>query len=78
MKLRDFLNNFNDAGKTIIDLYFSGITFKISVGYNHIEVDTKEWKELIDAFGDKEINYWYVDTYEYDDIEYPRITVRCK
>jgi hypothetical protein len=78
MKLRDFLNNFNDAGKTIIDLYFSGIRFKISVGYNHIEVDTKEWKELMDAFGDKEIRYWYVDTYEYDDIEYPRITVRCK
>jgi hypothetical protein len=46
MKLRDFLNNFNDAGKTIIDLYFSGITFKISVGYNHIEVDTKECGSL--------------------------------
>jgi ABC-type uncharacterized transport system permease subunit len=75
MKLRDFLNNFNDAGKTIIDLYFENITFKISVGYNHIEVDTKEWKELIDVFGDKEIEYWYVYV---DNMKCPRITVKCR
>jgi hypothetical protein len=79
MKLRDFLNNFNDAGKTIIDLYFSGITFKISVGYNHIEVDTKEWKELMDAFGDKEVYSWDVDIYKKSEYsEYPRIEARCK
>jgi hypothetical protein len=79
MKLRDFLNNFNDAGKTIIDLYFSGITFKISVGYNHIEVDTKEWKELIDVFGDKEVYSWDVDIYKKSEYsEYPRIEARCR
>jgi hypothetical protein len=79
MKLRDFLNNFVDVGGTVIDLYFSNITFKISVGYNHIEKDTEEWRELIDAFGDKEIESWNVDIYkrnEYSDN--PRIEVRCR
>lgn len=79
MKLRDFLNNFVDIGGTVIDLYFSNVTFKISVGYNHIEKDTEEWRELIDAFGDKEIESWNVDIYkrnEYSDN--PRVEVRCK
>lgn len=79
MKLRDFLNNFVDIGGTVIDLYFSNVTFKISVGYNHIEKDTDEWRELIDAFGDKEIESWNVDIYkrnEYSDN--PRVEVRCK
>lgn len=79
MKLRDFLNNFVDVGGTVIDLYFSNVTFKISVGYNHIEKDTEEWRELIDAFGDKEIESWNVDIYkrnEYSDN--PRVEVRCK
>jgi hypothetical protein len=79
MKLRDFLNNFVDVGGTVIDLYFSNVTFKISVGYNHIEKDTEEWRELIDAFGDKEIESWNVDIYkrnEYSDN--PRIEVRCR
>ena len=83
MKLRDFLNNFVDEGNTIIDLYFSNVTFKISVGYNHIEKDTEEWRELIDAFGDKEIESWNMDIYEQNEylkfsIRYPRVTVRCK
>ncbi len=79
MKLRDFLNNFVDAGKSVIDLYFSNVTFKISVGYNHIEKDSKEWNELIDAFGYKEIENWKVDIYQDEySIQYPRITVRCK
>lgn len=79
MKLRDFLNNFVDIGGTVIDLYFSNVTFKISVGYNHIEKDTEEWRELIDAFGDKEIESWNVDIYkrnEYSDN--PRVEVRCR
>ena len=79
MKLRDFLNNFVDVGGTVIDLYFSNVTFKISVGYNHIEKDTEEWRELINAFGDKEIESWNVDIYkrnEYSDN--PRVEVRCK
>jgi hypothetical protein len=79
MKLRDFLNNFVDVGGTVIDLYFSNVTFKISVGYNHIEKDTEEWRELIDAFGDKEVYSWDVDIYkrnEYSDN--PRIEVRCR
>lgn len=79
MKLRDFLNNFVDVGGTVIDLYFSNVTFKISVGYNHIEKDTEEWRELIDAFGDKEIESWNVDIYkrnEYSDN--PRVEVRCR
>lgn len=79
MKLRDFLNNFVDVGGTVIDLYFSNVTFKISVGYNHIEKDTEEWRELIDAFGDKEIESWNVDIYkrnEYSDN--PRVEARCK
>lgn len=79
MKLRDFLNNFVDVGGTVIDLYFSNVTFKVSVGYNHIEKDTKEWKELIDAFGDKEIESWNIDIYKKDEYsEYPRIEARCK
>ena len=79
MKLRDFLNNFVDIGGTVIDLYFSNVTFKISVGYNHIEKDTEEWREVIDAFGDKEIESWNVDIYkrnEYSDN--PRVEVRCR
>ena len=64
MKLRDFLNNFVDVSGTVIDLYFSNVTFKISVGYNYIEKDTEEWRELIDAFGDKEIESWNVDIYK--------------
>jgi hypothetical protein len=79
MKLRDFLNNFVDVGGTVIDLYFSNVTFKISVGYNHIEKDTEEWKELIDAFGDKEIESWNVDIYKRNEYsEYPRIEARCR
>lgn len=79
MKLRDFLNNFVDVGSTVIDLYFSNVTFKISVGYNHIEKDTEEWKELISAFGDKEIENWNVDIYKRDEYsENPRVEVRCK
>ena len=79
MKLRDFLNNFVDVGGTVIDLYFSNVTFKISVGYNHIEKDTEEWRELIDAFGDKEIESWNIDIYKKDEYsEYPRIEARCR
>ena len=79
MKLRDFLNNFVDIGGTVIDLYFSNVTFKISVGYNHIEKDTEEWRELIDAFGDKEIESWNIDIYKKDEYsEYPRIEARCR
>ena len=79
MKLRDFLNNFVDVGGTVIDLYFSNVTFKISVGYNHIKKDTDEWRELIDAFGDKEIESWKVDIYKENEYsENPRVEVRCK
>jgi hypothetical protein len=79
MKLRDFLNNFVDVGGTVIDLYFSNVTFKISVGYNHIEKDTEEWRELIDAFGDKEVYSWDVDIYKKSEYsEYPRIEARCR
>lgn len=78
MKLRDFLNNFVDVGGTVIDLYFSHVTFKISVGYNYIEKDTEEWNELIDAFGDKEVYSWNIDIYKDEHSEYPRIKARCK
>ena len=79
MKLRDFLNNFVDGGKSVIDLYFNHVTFKVSVGYNLIEKDTEEWNELMDAFGDKEVYSWNIDIYKKDEYsEYPRIEARCK
>lgn len=79
MKLKDFLNNFVDAGKTVIDLYFKHVTFKISIGYNHIEKDTEEWRELIDTFGDKNVYSWNVDIYKQNEYsEYPRIEVKCE
>lgn len=79
MKLRDFLNNFVDVGGTVIDLHFDHVTFKVSVGYNLIEKDTKEWKELIDVFGDKEVYSWNIDIYKKDEYsEYPRIEIEAR
>lgn len=75
MTFGELINTFRDNGGEIIEIFPYEATYKITVGYNHIDITNETFLQFVEVFKDKPITTWAIDMTEIDDVVHPRIRI---
>lgn len=74
MTVKDFFENFEDKGGSVIRIIADNGNFDTRIGYNYIDKKHSMWRNFIAMYGDYIVTEWYADT---EDI-YKVVTVYVK
>lgn len=62
MKVKDFFENFEDKGGSVVRIIADKGNFDTRIGYNYIDKQHPMWLNFIAMYGDYVVAEWYVDT----------------
>lgn len=75
MTFGELIKTFEDRGGTIFEIFPPNAKYKITVGYNFIDMEDETFIEFVKVFNYKPIASWSMDMTEIDGTAYPRITI---
>ena len=61
MTVKDFFENFEDKGGSVVRIIPDHINFDIRIGYNYIDKSSSTWRNFIALYGHYIVTEWYVD-----------------
>ena len=62
MTVKDFFENFEDKGGSVIRIIADNGNFDTRIGYNYIDKKHSMWRNFIAMYGDYLVTTWYFDT----------------
>lgn len=61
MTVKDFLEQFEDKGGSVVRIIPNNEKFDIRIGYNYIDKKSSIWRNLIAIYGHYTVTEWHVD-----------------